>query len=164
MLKCLCKQLYRCLNVFLFKPVLVRLCYLQGLPMAGSQAHDLGVRVRILSLRGFMNESVMLASVFLIYLLLEREAARALSLLLLLIFYLATTGSGWIAMTKAVLIISSFCLLVLSRRRGSLIFLLLVAFSSLLLVCSANWLSVYLALELQALSLFVLAGLSRSSA
>lgn len=132
--------------------------------MAGSQAHDLGVRVRILSLRGFMNESVMLASVFLLYLLLEREAARPLSFVLLLAFCLATAASGWVGITKAVLIISSLCLLVLSCRRGSLIFLLLVTLSSLLLVCSTNWLSVYLALELQALSLFVLAGLSRSSA
>ena len=106
----------------------------------------------------------MLASVFLIYLLLEGEAVRPLSLLFLLVFCLVTTGSGWIAITKAVLIISSLCLLVLSRRRGSFIFILLATLSSLLLVCSTNWLSVYLALELQALSLFVLAGLSRSSA
>lgn len=106
--------------------------------MAGSQAHDLGVRVRILSLRGLMSESAMLASVFLIYLLLGRESVRPFFLLFLFIFCLIVTGSGWVAVTKAVLVISSFCLLVLSRRRGSLIFLLLVTFSSLLLVCSAN--------------------------
>ena len=132
--------------------------------MAGSQAHDLGVQVQILSLHGLMNESAMLASAFLLYLLLGGEAIRPFFLLFLFIFCFIITGSGWVAVTKVVLVISSFCLLVLSRRRGSIIFLLLVTLSSLLLVCSVNWLSVYLALELQALSLFVLTGLSRSSA
>ena len=134
----------------------------QGLPMAGSQAHDLGVRVQFLSLRRSMNESAFLASVLLFYLLLE--AARPFFLLFFFLLFFILTSSGWVSATKVVLVISSFCLLALSRRRGSFIFLLLVTLSSLLLVCSVNWLSVYLALELQALSLFVLTGLFRSSA
>lgn len=111
-----------------------------------------------------MNESLVLASLLLLYLLFGGEAVRPFFLLFLFILCFIFTGSGWVAATKVVLIVSSFCLLVLSRRRGSLIFLILVTLSSLLLVCSVNWLSVYLALELQALSLFVLVGLSRSSA
>lgn len=134
----------------------------QGLSMVGSQAHDLGVQVQILSLRRSMNESAFLASVLLLYLLLE--AARPFFLFFFFLLFFILTGSGWIAATKVVLVISSFCLLVLSRRRGSFLFLLVVTLSSLLLVCSVSWLSIYLALELQALSLFVLTGLSRSSA
>lgn len=111
-----------------------------------------------------MSESVVLASVFLLYLLLGREAIRPFLLLFLFIFGLILTGPGWVTVVKAILIVSTFCLLVLSRHRGSVLFLILVSLSSLLLVSSANWLSLYLALELQALSLFVLTGLSRRSA
>ena len=133
--------------------------------MAGNQAHDLGLQVQILSLHGFaMSESVVLASAFLLYLLSVRELMRPYLLLLLLLLGLILTGPGWVAIVKAILIVSTFCLLVLSRHRGSVFFLILVALSSLLLVSSSNWLSVYLALELQALSLFVLTGLSRRSA
>jgi len=46
---------------------------------------------------------------------------------------------------------------------GSPILILIVAFSSLLLVSSINWLSIYLALELQTLTLFILAALKRDS-
>lgn len=123
-----------------------------------------GCRFKSCPCAGLMSESTVLASVFLLYLLLGEEVVRPLFLLLLLLLCFILTGSGWVAITKGVLVISSFCLLVLSRRRGSLIFLILVTLSSLLLVCSVNWLSVYLALELQALSLFVLVGLSRGSA
>lgn len=46
---------------------------------------------------------------------------------------------------------------------GSPILILIVAFSSLLLVSSINWLSIYLAIELQTLTLFILAALKRDS-
>ena len=45
-----------------------------------------------------------------------------------------------------------------------MILILIVTLSSLLLVSSVNWLSIYLALELQTLTLFVLAALKRDSA
>ena len=41
--------------------------------------------------------------------------------------------------------------------------ILMVGLSSILLVSSVNWLSVYLAIELQTLSLFILAALKRDS-
>lgn len=56
---------------------------------------------------------------------------------------------------------------VLYRRGDSTptpILVLIVALSSLLLVSSINWLSIYLAIELQTLSLFILAALKRDSA
>ena len=46
---------------------------------------------------------------------------------------------------------------------GSPVLILIVAFSSLLLVSSINWLSIYLAIELQTLTLFILAALKRDS-
>ena len=46
---------------------------------------------------------------------------------------------------------------------GSPVLILIVAFSSLLLVSSINWLSLYLAIELQTLTLFILAALKRDS-
>ena len=47
---------------------------------------------------------------------------------------------------------------------SSPILILIVALSSLLLVSSVNWLSIYLAIELQTLTLFILAALKRDSA
>ena len=44
------------------------------------------------------------------------------------------------------------------------ILVLIVALSSLLLVSSVNWLSIYLAMELQTLTLFILAAIKRDSA
>jgi len=47
---------------------------------------------------------------------------------------------------------------------SSSILILIVALSSLLLVSSVNWLSIYLAIELQTLTLFILTALRRDSA
>lgn len=49
-------------------------------------------------------------------------------------------------------------------RGGGVLLILIVALSSLLLVSSISWLSIYLALELQTLTLFILAAIRRDSA
>nr|AMV74148.1 NADH dehydrogenase subunit 2 [Spongilla lacustris] len=98
--------------------------------------------------------------------------------------------NSWIIISKILIIIGSISILlmgsgetimikpyqsspmgpttsVLYRRGDSIptpILVLIVALSSLLLVSSINWLSIYLAIELQTLSLFILAALKRDSA
>ena len=71
--------------------------------------------------------------------------------------------NSWIIMLKIIIIIGSISILLMSGGVASGL-ILMVALSSLLLVSSVNWLSVYLAIELQSLTLFVLAALKRDSA
>uniref|UniRef100_A0AAU8HQ28 NADH:ubiquinone reductase (H(+)-translocating) n=1 Tax=Porifera sp. TaxID=3140030 RepID=A0AAU8HQ28_9METZ len=85
--------------------------------------------------------------------------------------------NSWIIISKAIIVIGSTSLLLMgsspegewnkisSYKGGSSpILILIVALSSLLLVSSVNWLSIYLAIELQTLILFILAALRRDSA
>lgn len=83
--------------------------------------------------------------------------------------------NSWIIVSKILIIIGSISILLMGSgethlpalRAGyqsSPILVLIVALSSLLLVSSINWLSIYLAIELQTLSLFILAALKRDSA
>jgi NADH-quinone oxidoreductase subunit N len=70
--------------------------------------------------------------------------------------------SGWILILKVIVIVGSISILLMSGNvEPGLI--MMVGLSSLLLVSSVNWLSVYLAIELQTLSLFILAALKRDS-
>ena len=71
--------------------------------------------------------------------------------------------NSWIIMLKVIIIIGSISILLMSGSVASGL-ILMVVLSSLLLVSSVNWLSVYLAIELQSLTLFVLAALKRDSA
>lgn len=109
----------------------------QSLSVVGSQAHDLGVQVQVLSLHN-MYESCFLASLLLLYLLLGQEAFRSLFLFFVFLLSFLLIGSDWVTLSKVVLLVSSLCLSVLSSQRGSLLLLLLVTLASLLLVSSAN--------------------------
>ncbi len=95
--------------------------------------------------------------------------------------------NSWIVITKLIIIVGSVSLLLMYSLNGILsskgvsvyvqrtspekmnegswiILILIVALSSLLLVSSLNWLSFYLAIELQALTLFILVAIKRDSA
>jgi len=81
--------------------------------------------------------------------------------------------NSWIIVSKILIIIGSISILLMGSGethlvgkpyQSSPILVLIVALSSLLLVSSINWLSIYLAIELQTLSLFILAALKRDSA
>lgn len=78
----------------------------------------------------------------------------------------------WADMSKGVLVISCVSLLLISsyksqEREGGdswTMLVLIVLLGSLLLVSSVNWLSIYLALELQTLTLFILVAKKKDSA
>lgn len=89
--------------------------------------------------------------------------------------------NSWIVISKIIIIVGSVSLLLMygpmhqeavsyefqdrGMNEGSwIILILIVALSSLLLVSSVNWLSIYLAMELQTLILFILAAIKRDSA
>ena len=80
--------------------------------------------------------------------------------------------SGWVDISKGVLVISCVSLLLVysyksqERERGDswIMLVLIVLLGSLLLVSSVNWLSIYLALELQTLTLFILVAKKKNSA
>lgn len=74
--------------------------------------------------------------------------------------------NNWITLIKLIIIIGSISILLMSslEDKTSPVLILIVALSSLLLVSSINWLSLYLTLELQTLSLFILVALKRDSA
>lgn len=73
-------------------------------------------------------------------------------------------SSGWVDLLKGVLVIACFSLLLMydyksEEREGAnswVLLVLIVLLGSLLLVSSVSWLSIYLALELQTLTLFIL--------
>lgn len=78
----------------------------------------------------------------------------------------------WIVTCKFIIIIGTISILLLSVGeeiivrpiRSAPILILIVTLSSLLLVSSINWFSIYLAIELQTLTLFILVALKRDSA
>ena len=78
----------------------------------------------------------------------------------------------WIVTCKFIIIIGSISILLMSvgeeiivrPTQSAPILVLIVALSSLLLVSSVNWFSIYLAIELQTLTLFILVALKRDSA
>lgn len=81
--------------------------------------------------------------------------------------------NSWIVISKMIIVVGSVSLLLMYRpmyQRGGgnegswAILVLIVALSSLLLVSSVNWLSIYLAMELQTLTLFILTAIKRDSA
>lgn len=80
--------------------------------------------------------------------------------------------NGWILIVKVIIIVGSISILLMSGKMELGLIkinaevswcMLMVGLSSLLLVSSINWLSVYLAIELQTLSLFILVALKRDS-
>lgn len=80
--------------------------------------------------------------------------------------------SCWIVTCKLIIIIGAISILLMGvgeeiivrPTRSAPILVLIVALSSLLLVSSINWFSIYLAIELQTLTLFILVALKRDSA
>ena len=80
--------------------------------------------------------------------------------------------NSWIVLSKIIIVVGSVSLLLMysplnldKMNEGSwIILILIVALSSLLLVSSLNWLSIYLAMELQTLTLFILVAIKRDSA
>lgn len=75
--------------------------------------------------------------------------------------------NGWITVSKIIIVIGSFSIILMGQSSGlssSPVLILIVTLSSLLLISAINWLSFYLALELQTLSLFILVALKRDSA
>ena len=80
--------------------------------------------------------------------------------------------SCWTVTCKLIIIIGTISILLMSvgeeiiirPTRSAPILVLIVALSSLLLVSSINWFSIYLAIELQTLTLFILVALKRDSA
>ena len=78
----------------------------------------------------------------------------------------------WVVTCKFIIIIGAISILLMSvgeeiivrPTRSAPILILIVALSSLLLVSSINWISIYLAIELQTLTLFILVALKRDSA
>lgn len=79
-------------------------------------------------------------------------------------------SSGWVDLLKGVLVLACFSLLLMynyksEEREGAnswVLLVLIVLLGSLLLVSSVNWLSIYLALELQTLTLFILVAKNNS--
>lgn len=84
----------------------------------------------------------------------------------------ALTINSWIIISKMVITVGSISILLMGAGEEIMakphqsfpILVLMVALSSLLLVSSVNWLSIYLAIELQALTLFILTALKKDSA
>ena len=80
--------------------------------------------------------------------------------------------NSWIIISKIIIITGSISILLMGAGettmvkpyQSSPILIVIVALSSLLLVSSVNWLSIYLAIELQTLTLFILTALKRDSA
>nr|YP_001633645.1 NADH dehydrogenase subunit 2 [Negombata magnifica]CAM06610.1 NADH dehydrogenase subunit 2 [Negombata magnifica] len=80
--------------------------------------------------------------------------------------------NGWVDISKGVLIMACVLLLLMysyknqEREEGDswIMLVLIVLLGSLLLVSSVNWLSIYLALELQTLALFILVAIKKNSA
>lgn len=80
--------------------------------------------------------------------------------------------NSWIVLSKIIIVVGSVSLLLMysplnldKMNEGSwIILILIVVLSSLLLVSSLNWLSIYLAMELQTLTLFILVAIKRDSA
>ena len=78
--------------------------------------------------------------------------------------------NSWIVISKIIIVVGSVSLLLmysplnLDKMNEWIILILIVALSSLLLVSSLNWLSIYLAMELQTLTLFILVAIKRDSA
>ena len=80
--------------------------------------------------------------------------------------------NSWIIISKIIIITGSISILLMGAGettmvkpyQSSPILIVIVALSSLLLVSSINWLSIYLAIELQTLTLFILTALKRDSA
>lgn len=80
--------------------------------------------------------------------------------------------SGWADLSKGLLAVGCVSLLLMysyrdQKRQGGdswIILVLIVLLGSLLLVSSVNWFSIYLALELQALTLFILVAIKKGSA
>ena len=80
--------------------------------------------------------------------------------------------SCWSITCKLIIIIGAISILLMSIGeeiiirpiRSAPLLVLIVALSSLLLVSSINWFSIYLAIELQTLTLFILVALKRDSA
>lgn len=80
--------------------------------------------------------------------------------------------SNWIVTCKLIIIIGAISILLMSvgeeiivrPTRSGPILVLIVTLSTLLLVSSINWFSIYLAIELQTLTLFILVALKRDSA
>lgn len=78
----------------------------------------------------------------------------------------------WVVTSKLIIIIGAISILLMSvgeeiivrPARSGPILILIVALSTLLLVSSINWFSIYLAIELQTLTLFILVALKRDSA
>nr|YP_001648421.1 NADH dehydrogenase subunit 2 [Cinachyrella kuekenthali]ABW83837.1 NADH dehydrogenase subunit 2 [Cinachyrella kuekenthali] len=78
----------------------------------------------------------------------------------------------WVVTCKFIIVIGSISILLMSvgeeiivrPTQSAPILVLIVALSSLLLVSSINWFSIYLAIELQTLTLFILVALKRDSA
>ena len=84
------------------------------------------------------------------------------------------TINSWAYIIKLIIIIGSISILLMLKNipfigQGITLFefpglILIVALGSMFLVSSINWLSIYLAMELQTLSLFILVALKRNSA
>ena len=80
--------------------------------------------------------------------------------------------NSWIVISKIIVIIGSISILLMGTgesimvrpHQSSPILILMVTLSSLLLISSVSWLSIYLAIELQTLTLFILVALKRDSA
>lgn len=80
-------------------------------------------------------------------------------------------SSIWVDLLKGMLVIACFSLLIMynyksEKREGAnswVLLVLIVLLGTLLLVSSVNWLSIYLALELQTLTLFILVAKKKNS-
>nr|ATI10789.1 NADH dehydrogenase subunit 2 [Plenaster craigi] len=86
-------------------------------------------------------------------------------------FLIGGAENCWIIISKIIIIIGSISILLMGHanitakpHQVSSILILIVVLSSLLLVSSVNWLSIYLAIELQTLTLFILTAFKRDSA
>lgn len=75
--------------------------------------------------------------------------------------------NSWILISKIIILFGSISILLMvtgiTSNQSSPILILIVALSSLLLVSSINWLSIYLAIELQTLTMFILTASKRKS-
>nr|YP_009468828.1 NADH dehydrogenase subunit 2 [Anemonia manjano]AVA29789.1 NADH dehydrogenase subunit 2 [Anemonia manjano] len=128
-----------------------------------------------------MNETLFLSIIILLLIIysVKNPTLKISLLVLLFISYWASidfflpwqngflTINNWVATTKMVILVGSLSILLMApptMREGAIpVLILMVALGSILLVSASNWLSVYLAIELPTLSLFILVAQKRGS-
>lgn len=103
--------------------------------------------------------------ILIIYGIYNEVGKISIGMLLITGVWICTIGGSWVGVSKVMVMIGSLSILVMGGKLVStvLILIIIVTLGSLLLITSVDWLMVYLMLELQTFSLFVLIALRKDS-